>query len=94
VPCGPINTLDQVFADPQVLAREMVVGVEHPTLGRIRALGSPVKLSRTPPQVRRRAPLLGEHTEAVLREAGLDVLQTTELDPYEKDHAAFVVERS
>ncbi|OFW14612.1 MAG: CoA-transferase [Acidobacteria bacterium RIFCSPLOWO2_12_FULL_67_14] len=72
VPAGPINRYDEVFADPQVLAREMVVGVEHPTLGRIRALGSPVKLSRTPPQVRRRAPLLGEHTEAVLREAGLD----------------------
>ena len=68
IPCGPINDYAQVFEDPQVLARELVVEVEHPTLGVIRALGSPVKLSETPPAVRRRAPLLGEHTEEVLRE--------------------------
>ena len=72
VPAGPINRYDEVFTDPQVLAREMVVDVEHPTLGRIRTLGSPVKLSHTPPRVDRRAPLLGEHTAAVLREAGFD----------------------
>ena len=72
VPAGPINRYDEVFDDRQVLAREMVVGVDHPTLGRIRTLGSPLKLSATPPQVHRRAPLLGEHTAVVLREAGLD----------------------
>jgi formyl-CoA transferase len=66
IPCGPINDYAQVFEDPQVLARELVVDVEHPTLGAIRALGSPIKLSATPPNVRRRAPLLGEHTEEVL----------------------------
>jgi formyl-CoA transferase len=70
IPCGPINNYAEVFADSQIVAREMVVDVEHPTLGRIRALGSPVKLSATPPAVRRRAPRLGEHTEEVLREAG------------------------
>jgi formyl-CoA transferase len=70
VPCGPINDYAQVFQDPQVIARELVVEVEHPTLGRMKALGSPIKLSATPPDVRRRAPLLGEHTEEVLREAG------------------------
>src|SRR5262249_15126714 len=48
IPCGPINDYAQVFADPQVKAREMVVEVEHPTLGRLRALGSPIKLSDTP----------------------------------------------
>jgi crotonobetainyl-CoA:carnitine CoA-transferase CaiB-like acyl-CoA transferase len=71
IPCGPINDYAQVFADPQVRAREMVVDVEHPTLGRIRALGSPIKMSATPPDVRRRAPRLGEHTGEVLRELGL-----------------------
>ncbi|MBI2187799.1 MAG: CoA transferase [Acidobacteria bacterium] len=72
IPCGPINSYAEVFADPQVVAREMVVEVEHPTLGPLRALGSPIKLSATPPAVRRRAPRLGEHTEEVLREAGFD----------------------
>jgi crotonobetainyl-CoA:carnitine CoA-transferase CaiB-like acyl-CoA transferase len=69
-PCGPINDYAAVFADPQVVAREMVVDVEHPTLGRLKALGSPIKMSATPPDPSRRAPLLGEHTEQVLREAG------------------------
>jgi formyl-CoA transferase len=67
IPCGPINDYSQVFQDPQVIARELVVDVTHPTLGAIKALGSPIKMSATPPDVRRRAPLLGEHTEEVLR---------------------------
>src|SRR5437867_4266498 len=71
IPCGPINDYSQVFEDPQVIARELVVDVEHPTLGAIKALGSPLKLSATPPDVRRRAPLLGEHTEEVLSQAGI-----------------------
>jgi crotonobetainyl-CoA:carnitine CoA-transferase CaiB-like acyl-CoA transferase len=70
IPCGPINTYDQVFADPQVEARQMVVSTEHPTLGRIRTLGSPMKMSLTPAIVDRPAPLLGEHTIEILREAG------------------------
>jgi formyl-CoA transferase len=70
VPCGPINTYDQVFADPHVQSRRMVLDTEHPTLGRIQTLGSPMKMSRTPPLPGRRAPLLGEHTEEVLRELG------------------------
>jgi crotonobetainyl-CoA:carnitine CoA-transferase CaiB-like acyl-CoA transferase len=70
VPCGPINDYAQVFADPQVLAREMVVETEHPTLGPMRTLGSPIKLSATPPDVTRRAPMLGEHTDEVLSAAG------------------------
>ncbi|MGE3705083.1 MAG: CaiB/BaiF CoA transferase family protein, partial [Vicinamibacterales bacterium] len=72
LPCGPINAYDQVFADPQVQARGLVVPTEHPTLGPLRTLGSPVKLSETPPIVGRPAPLLGEHTVEVLREAGCD----------------------
>ena len=70
LPCGPINTYDQVFADPHIRARGMVVETDHPTLGRIRTLGSPLKMSATPPIVGRRAPLLGEHTREVLREIG------------------------
>jgi len=72
IPCGPINSYAEVFADPQIVDREMVVTVDHPTLGTMRTLGSPIKLSATPPDVRRRAPHLGEHTEEVLREAGFD----------------------
>jgi crotonobetainyl-CoA:carnitine CoA-transferase CaiB-like acyl-CoA transferase len=72
IPCGPINTYDQVFDDAQVQARDMVVETAHPTLGRLRTLGSPIKMSDTPVSVGRRAPLLGEHTVEVLREAGCD----------------------
>jgi formyl-CoA transferase len=79
IPCGPINDYGQVFEDPQVRARDLVVEVEHPTLGHIRALGSPIKLSATPPAVERRAPMLGEHTEEVLREVGLNDAQIARL---------------
>jgi formyl-CoA transferase len=70
IPCGPINNYEEVVRDPQVLAREMVREVDHPTLGRLRTLGSPLKMSATPPDPVRRAPLLGEHTDEVLRRAG------------------------
>ena len=79
IPCGPINTYAEALDDPQIVAREMVVGLDHPTLGQIRALGSPIKLSATPPDVLRRAPHLGEHTKEVLREAGFDDLAIEEL---------------
>jgi crotonobetainyl-CoA:carnitine CoA-transferase CaiB-like acyl-CoA transferase len=70
IPCGPINNYAEAFASPQVQARDMVVEIDHPSLGRIRAPGSPIKMSATPPIVSRRAPLLGEHTRDVLVEAG------------------------
>jgi crotonobetainyl-CoA:carnitine CoA-transferase CaiB-like acyl-CoA transferase len=70
IPCGPINNYAEAFADPQVQSREMVVDVDHPTLGRLRMVGAPVKMSETPPRANRRAPVLGEHTREVLREAG------------------------
>jgi formyl-CoA transferase len=79
IPCGPINDYAQVFADPQVAAREMVIETDHPVLGRLRTLGSPLKLSETPTDATRRAPLLGEHTDEVLNEAGLNADEIREL---------------
>jgi crotonobetainyl-CoA:carnitine CoA-transferase CaiB-like acyl-CoA transferase len=72
IPCGPINDYAQVFADPQVRARDLVVEMDHPALGHLRTLGTPMKLSATPLRTDRRAPLLGEHTRDVLRELGCD----------------------
>jgi crotonobetainyl-CoA:carnitine CoA-transferase CaiB-like acyl-CoA transferase len=68
IPAGPVMYHDQVFNDPHVLAREMVVEVDHTTAGRQRTLGTPVKLSETKGSIRRAAPLLGEHTHEVLAE--------------------------
>ncbi|PWV59457.1 CaiB/BaiF CoA transferase family protein [Plasticicumulans acidivorans] len=68
VPCGPINTLDQVFADPQVRYRGMHVELPHPLAGSVPAVGSPLKLSATPVEYRSAPPTLGSDTEAVLRE--------------------------
>jgi crotonobetainyl-CoA:carnitine CoA-transferase CaiB-like acyl-CoA transferase len=72
VPCGPIHDYAEVFADEHTQAREMEVTLEHPEQGTIHALGVPVKLSDTPGGVRRPAPLLGQHTEEILREAGIE----------------------
>ncbi len=66
IPGGPINTIDQVFQHPQLVARGMVVEVTHPTAGRVKLVRSPMNLSRTPPQVRQHPPLLGEHTDEIL----------------------------
>jgi crotonobetainyl-CoA:carnitine CoA-transferase CaiB-like acyl-CoA transferase len=68
VPCGPINTLDQVFADPQVAARAMRLDLPHPLAGTVPQVGNPLKFSATPVAYDRPPPLLGEHTAAVLRE--------------------------
>ena len=70
VPCGAINNLAEVFADPQVNARGMTVAVDHPLAGSLRLVASPMKLSATPVQYRRAPPLLGEHTDEVLRDLG------------------------
>ena len=66
LPCGPINTVPDVFAHPQATARDLVLETEHPTAGTVRLTGFPYKLSHTPASVRRPPPLLGQHTEEVL----------------------------
>ena len=73
VPCGPINALDEVFADPQVEARGMRFELDHPRAGRVPMVASPMRFSDTPLEHRRPPPLLGEHTDIVLGELlGLD----------------------
>jgi formyl-CoA transferase len=70
VPAGPINNYAEALSDPHALARGMVVDLVHPGAGDIKALGVPVKLSETPGAVERPAPLIGQHTEEILRELG------------------------
>jgi len=68
IPCGPIQTLDEVAEDPQLHAREMFIDYDHPTAGAIKMIGSPLKLSRTPVTVKRHPPNVGEHNDVILNE--------------------------
>jgi formyl-CoA transferase len=70
VPAGPINSIDEVFADPQVQHLEMAAPVHHPTLGDIELVSQAVKMHDTPFIVRCPTPDLGEHTDEILRAAG------------------------
>lgn len=79
VPCGAINNLAEVFADPHVQARGMTVRMEHPLTDELKLVASPMKLSATPVQYRRPPPLLGEHTESVLQELGVDAAERARL---------------
>ena len=81
VPAGPVHTIGEALEHPQTRARDMVVDLVHPQAGATRALGCPIHFSETPPQVRRPAPMLGEHTREVLLEYGysdaeIDALQS------------------
>jgi formyl-CoA transferase len=72
VPCGPINSIAQAFADPQVAARALRIDLPHPLAGSVPLVANPIKLSATPPTYDRAPPTLGQHTDEVLRECGLD----------------------
>lgn len=68
IPCGPVNNMQHLFADPQVQHRHMIAEIPHPTIGNLRLTGIPIKYSETPGTVRLHPPLLGEHTDEVLAE--------------------------
>ena len=78
-PAGPIYDLKQVYDDPQVRAREMIVETNHPVAGRTRNIGIPIKLSETPGRFQRPAPTLGQHTDEVLRQLGRSNAEIAEL---------------
>ena len=80
VPCGPVNDMLQALSDPQTIAREMVVEVEHSTLGKVKTIGLPIKFSATPGKVQSGAPRYGEHTAAVLRAYGFDAEEIAALE--------------
>lgn len=82
VPCAPVQTINQVFSAPQVLHREMLVTVEHPTAGTLKMAGVPVKFSTTPAAVRMPPPLLGQHNDEVL--SSWLGMNSTEIDQLKK----------
>jgi crotonobetainyl-CoA:carnitine CoA-transferase CaiB-like acyl-CoA transferase len=79
VPAGPVLNVIQMHADPQTLAREMIVETTHPKAGHVRAIGLPIKFSDTPSDARRAAPLLGQHTREVLRDHGFSDTQINQM---------------
>lgn len=79
VPCGEISDYGDVFTDPHLVERGFFVDLDHPRLGNIRALGTPLRFESSPPSFERAGPLLGEHTRAVLAEAGCDEAEIARL---------------
>nr|WP_320135645.1 CaiB/BaiF CoA-transferase family protein [uncultured Amphritea sp.] len=79
VPCGPINTLDKVFADPQVKHRQLRVDLPHPVAGSVASVANPVKFSQTPIEYNAAPPMLGQHTDEVLAELGLSEADIAQL---------------
>ena len=79
VPCGPVNDMLQALADPQTIARDMVVEVGHSSLGQVKTMGLPIKFSATPGGVRSGAPLYGQHSDEVLSAYGFDAAEIAAL---------------
>ncbi|GEN26069.1 CoA transferase [Halomonas cupida] len=79
VPAGPINNFAQALEDPQYQARGMVQEIDHPAIGRMKTIGFASKLSETPPQIRRPAPLYAQHTDEIMAELGIDEARCEEL---------------
>jgi crotonobetainyl-CoA:carnitine CoA-transferase CaiB-like acyl-CoA transferase len=79
VPCGPVNSVAEVFQDKQILAQQMVLDIDHPGYGTIRMLGFPMKFSENPCRIRRPAPMLGEHSDEILAELGYPEAERTVL---------------
>ncbi len=77
VPCGPINGIDQVFGDPQAIARGLAITMDHAALGPMKLVASPLRLSGTPPEYRTAPPLLGQHTKEILN--GVLAIQPDEI---------------
>jgi crotonobetainyl-CoA:carnitine CoA-transferase CaiB-like acyl-CoA transferase len=83
VPCGPINRVDQVFSDPQAVARGLTVSLDHAAAGPIDLVASPLRLSATPPEYRNAPPTLGQHTEEILK--GVLGLSSGDIEALRKD---------
>jgi len=79
VPCGRINTLAQALNDPHLMERGMIVELEHPALGMLKSLATPIHMSETPLTYYRHPPRLGEHTDEVLAQLGYDQGARTQL---------------
>jgi crotonobetainyl-CoA:carnitine CoA-transferase CaiB-like acyl-CoA transferase len=79
IPVSKVHSIDEVFSDPQILHRQMVIDVEHPELGEVKQIGIAIKLSDTPGKVRSTSPLLGEHTEEILLGLGYTEEQISSL---------------
>jgi crotonobetainyl-CoA:carnitine CoA-transferase CaiB-like acyl-CoA transferase len=93
VPAGPVLDIAQMQTDPQALAREMIVETEHPSAGRVKATGLPVKFSDTPGAVYRAAPVFGQHTREVLREHGFADSEIDELAAQKAIHISGAIEK-
>jgi len=80
IPCGPINNIEQVFADPQVQHRGLQLELDHPDAGKVASVANPIKMSLTPVEYDRAPPLLGQHTDEVLtRLLGMDAQEVSRL---------------